>query len=191
MKGGIDAWNGLVSRAEVDQGMFLIEGDEPPEEVIALAYGLEAATYRFYQDLAGRGRDRDVTDAFRQLAQDEVRHQENLWEKYSVVTKAGESRESFESKTVSETLENGKTADQLLAEYPEWIEQPREALELAMSLETDSLDLYLRMAQKVRHKEAASVFHDLAGEEKVHLKRLGELLRQKLRAMEGPRGTRD
>jgi len=162
--------------------MFLIEGDEPPEEVIALTYGLEAATERFYQDLAERGRDRDVSDAFRQLAQDEVRHQEKLWEKYSAVTGGGETRESFDSKTVSETLENGKTADQILAEYPEWIEQPREALELAMSLETDSLDLYLRMAQKIRHEDAVRVFHELAGEEKLHLKRLGELLRQKLRS---------
>lgn len=54
MSGGILAWNGLVSRAEVDQGTYLIEGDESPEEVIALAYGLEAATHRFYQDLTDR-----------------------------------------------------------------------------------------------------------------------------------------
>jgi len=183
MKGGIDAWNGLVSRAEVDQGMFLIEGDERPEEVIALAYGLEAATYRFYQDLAERGSDRDVTDAFRRLAQDEIRHQESLWEKYRTITGDGKTREAFEAETVTKTLENGKTADQILAEYPEWIDHPREALELAMSLETDSLDLYLRVAQKIRHKEAASVFHDLAGEEKVHLKGLGQVLRQKLRSL--------
>jgi rubrerythrin len=182
MKGGIDAWNGLVSRAEVDQGMFLIEGDERPEEVIALAYGLEAATYRFYENLAERGRDRDVTDAFRRLAQDEVHHQENLWEKYRTITGDGKTREAFEAETVTKTLENGKTADQILAEYPDWIKHPRESLELAMSLETDSLDLYLRMAQKSRHKEAVDVFHDLAGEEKLHLKRLGELLRQKLAA---------
>jgi rubrerythrin len=182
MKGGIDAWNGLVSRAEVDQGMFLIEGDERPEEVIALAYGLEAATYRFYQDLAAQGGDPDINDAFRQLAGDEVRHQENLWEKYRTITGDGKRREAFEAETVTKTLENGKTADQILAEYPDWIKHPRESLELAMSLETDSLDLYLRMAQKSRHKEAVNVFHELAGEEKLHLKRLGELLRQKLRA---------
>ena len=190
MKGGIDAWNGLVSRADVDQGMVLIEGDERPEEVIALAYGLEAATYRFYQDLAAQGGDPDINDAFRQLAEDEVRHQDHLWEKYRTITGAGETRESFESKTVSKTLENGKTADQILAEYPDWIKRPQESLELAMSLETDSLDLYLRMAQKSRHDEAVAVFHELADEEKVHLKGLGELLRQKLRAMEAPLGGR-
>jgi len=162
--------------------MFLIEGDERPEEVIALAYGLEAATYRFYQDLAAQGADPDINDAFRRLAQDEVRHQENLWEKYRTITGDGKTREAFEAETVTKTLENGKTADQILAEYPDWIKNPRESLELAMSLETDSLDLYLRMAQKSRHKEAVNVFHELAGEEKLHLKRLGELLRQKLRA---------
>ena len=71
----------------------------------------------------------------------------------------------------------GKTSDHVLAEYPEWIWRPREALGLAMSLETDSLDLYLRMARKTRDEETATVFYDLADEEKTHLKRLGDLFR--------------
>ena len=182
MKGGIDAWNGLVSRAEVDQGIYLIEGAESPEEVIALAYGLEGATHRFYQDLAERATDRDTKNLFEKLAHDEVHHKENLWERYKTVTGSHETREAFEAQSVAKTLEDGKTADQVLAEYPDWIRCPREALELAMSLEVDSLDLYLRMAQKSEIKETATVFYDLAKEEKTHLKRLGQHLGKKLQA---------
>jgi len=180
MKGGIDAWNGLVSRAEVDQGIYLIEGGESPEEVIALAYGLEAATHRFYQDLVGRAEDPNTRNAFERLARDEIHHKDHLWEAYKTVAEGHRTREAFETETVAKTLEDGKTADQVLAQYPDWIERPQEALELAMSLETDSLDLYLRMAQKTRNKKTSAVFYDLANEEKTHLKSLGEVFRRKV-----------
>ncbi len=181
MRGGIDAWNGLVSRAEIDQGIFLIEGDETPEEVIALAYGLEAATHRFYLELAERAKDADTKNALERLAEDEVHHENNLWERYKTLTEGRETREAFQTGIVMKTLEDGKTAEEILAEYPDWIDQPREALELAMSLETDSLDLYLRMAKKTGHEETAAVFYDLAKEEKGHLRRVGELFRKALR----------
>jgi rubrerythrin len=78
-------------------------------------------------------------------------------------------------------MEGGRTADQVLAQYPDWIGDIRESLQLAMSLETDALDLYLRMAGKIDNDEAKAVFFDLADEEKTHLRRLGEFLREKLR----------
>jgi rubrerythrin len=180
MSGGILAWNGFVSKAGIDQGIYLIEGDETPEEVVALAYGLEAATYRFYRDLGDRAKDADTRNSFERLAQDEVHHKDGLWKRYQSLTGGGETREAFEAGIVAKALEDGKTADQILADYPDWTEKSREALELAMSLETDSLDLYLRLAQKSRHKATASVFLDLANEEKKHLKRVGELFRRAL-----------
>jgi rubrerythrin len=181
MNGGIDAWNGLVSRAEIDQGTYLIEGNESPEEIIALAYGLESATYRFYRDLARRAGDGDIRNSLETLAQDEARHQDSLWERYKTVSERPETRESFETGIVIQVLEHGKTADEILAEYPNWTKRPMEAFELAMSLEVDSLDLYLRLAQKSRQEGTAAVFHELAKEEKRHLRRIGELFREELR----------
>jgi rubrerythrin len=176
------AWDGLVSKSEIDQGIYLMEGDEKPEQVIALAYGLEAATQRFYEDLATRTRDTETKGAFARLAQDEVYHKDRLWERYLSLSGSRENRQAFEDGIVAETLEHGKTADQILSEHPDWIGEPREALELALSLETDSLDLYLRMAEKSKEKETAAVFYDLAGEEKKHLKGVGELFRNTLKS---------
>jgi transcription elongation factor GreA len=68
----MDAWDGLVSAAELDQGMYLIRGDEEPEDALALAYGLELGSHRFYQDLAGRVSDPEARDLFRTLAEVEV-----------------------------------------------------------------------------------------------------------------------
>jgi len=86
MKGGIDAWNGFVSRAEVDQGMYLIEGGETPEEVISLAYGLEEGAYRFYRNLSGKSTDGETSSLFEKLSRAEIQHREKLWEKYKTLT---------------------------------------------------------------------------------------------------------
>jgi rubrerythrin len=179
MSGGIDAWNGFVSRAEVDQGMYLIEGNEGSEEVISLAYGLEVGAYRFYRGLSEKSSDAESSGLFDTLAKAELQHRERLWEKYQAVVEKPMTRESFESGIVPETMEGGKTADQVLAQYPDWIHDTRESLQLAMSLETDALDLYLRMAGKSESDEAKAIFFELAEEEKTHLRRLGEFLRGK------------
>ncbi len=181
MKGGIDAWNGLVSRAEVDQGIFLIDGDETPEEALSLAYGLEEGTHRFYLTLAQGLAGGDRRDLFEQLGEAEIRHKETIWEQYRRLTEGRMTRETFERGIVAKTLEGGKPADQILAEHPDWIQDPRKAFELAMSLETDGLDLYLRMAQKSQKEEARTVFYTLAKEEQKHLKSLGELFRKELK----------
>ncbi len=180
MSGGIDAWNGLVSRAEIDQGIFLIEGNETPEEVLSLAYGLEDGAHRFYGNLAKKSKDSDTRDLFEKLAKAEIRHKESIWEKYTALTGDGTTREAFENGVVAETMEGGKSPDQVLADHPDWIRSSRDALELAMSLETDALDLYLRMAQRSQNEEAKTVFYALVKEEKEHLRRLGELLRKKV-----------
>ena len=176
MKGGIDAWNGLVSRAEVDQGMYLIEGDENPEEVISLAYGLEESALRFYRGLSRQSADGETKGLFEKLSQAEIEHEEKLWQTYEELTGGRITREAFESDVNTQTVEGGKTADQVLVQYPDWIHDPHEALQLAMSLETDAVDLYLRMAQKSGNEETRTLFYSLAGEEKIHLRRLGQFL---------------
>jgi rubrerythrin len=179
LSGGIDAWAGLVSRGEVDQGIYLIEGDEPPEEAISLAYSLEAGAHRFYRSLSEQSTDAETQDLFEKFSQAEIEHKEKLWQTYEELTGGRVTREVFESDVTTQTMEGGKTADQVLAQYPDWIHDPREALQLAMSLETDAVDLYLRMGQKSGNEEAKAVFYSLADEEKIHLRRLGGLLRTK------------
>ncbi len=170
----------MVSKAEIDQGIYLIEGGETLEEVISLAYGLEEGAYRFYQTLSGQSSDSELQDLFEKLSQAEIGHKERLWEEYKALTGGRVAHKAFESEISAKTMEGGKTADQVLAQYPDWIQDPHEALQLAMSLETDSLDLYLRMALKSKREETKAVFHTLAEDEKTHIRRLGDLLRAKL-----------
>ncbi|GAB4283788.1 MAG: hypothetical protein Kow0092_38480 [Deferrisomatales bacterium] len=183
LEGGILAWHGLVSRAAVDQGMYLLEGRETPEEALALAYGLEEGARRFYQELASEAGEAAVSSLFAALAEAEVRHEDRLWGAYRRRAGAEPNRETFERTVVVPAVEGGLSADQVLARWGGVPGDPEEAIELAMALETDSLDLYLRMAGQMT-EDARSVFLDLASEERAHLARLGEQLGR--RAAGGP-----
>jgi rubrerythrin len=183
LSGGIDAWNGLVSEAGVDQGMYLLEGGESPEESLALAYGLEEGARRFYETLADRAGDAEVKDLFQTLAGIEVRHEDKIWDRYRELAGASAVRESFAAQNVAQALEGGLTSDQVVDRYPVDLQTAPKALELAMALETDALDLYLRMAQPCRDEGSKEVFHAIAQEEREHLRKLGEMLGK--RAVQG------
>ena len=53
-------------------------------------------------------------------------------------------------------------------------------LEIAMSLETNSYHLYIKMYRKIGDPRSRSVFGLLAGEEKLHLENLAALLERKI-----------
>lgn len=175
MNGGMDAWNGLVSEARVGQGMYLIEGDETVEEVVALAYGLEEGSRRFYHQLAEQTDLAEARRLFETLCDAEVRHEDRLWDRYRALPGALGERRAFEERIVPGALEGGLTAEQWLARHPEEAREPSAILDLAMAMETDALDLYLRMADAFDDADVRSVFFDLGDEERRHLKRLGDL----------------
>jgi rubrerythrin len=52
-------------------------------------------------------------------------------------------------------------------------------LDLAMMLETQALDLYLRFANLSDQPRTREVLYTLAGEEKAHLASLGRLMEEK------------
>ena len=57
-----------------------------------------------------------------------------------------------------------------------------QVLDLAMMLETQALDLYLRFADRCAQTAAKTILFVIADEEKLHLARLGRLLEEKLAA---------
>jgi sulfur-carrier protein adenylyltransferase/sulfurtransferase len=66
---------------------------------------------------------------------------------------------------------------------PEFLEQNRPAmktipgvLDIAMMLETQALDLYMRYSQRIDDDNSKKVLYDIAEEEKAHLGSLGRLL---------------
>jgi rhodanese-related sulfurtransferase/rubrerythrin len=180
LEGGIMAFQGQKAVGPRELNLDLVRGDATPAEIITLAYGMEKALQLFYEALHRQAEDRELRDLFEKLAGVELRHEEKLFEAYGQVTAGSQDRESFESTIVPRTLEGGFDAQELLEANKSHLQTVSQVLELAMMLETQALDLYLRFAARCSQAQTKEVLFTLAGEEKAHLASLGRLLEAKL-----------
>ena len=156
--------------------MLLIEGDEAPQEIIALSYGLEDGLQKFYAAAADLVTDPEVGKIIAQLADIEVRHKQKLFELYHSLESDPRDREAFEAAIDSEMMEGGFNPDSLLEQHLPTFKSPANVLNFAMMLEAQAMDLYMRYADKCQDHKVKDILFKLADEEKAHLKSLGVLL---------------
>jgi len=182
MGGGIRAWQGLVAEGIPEAGMAYFSPATRPEEMIALAWLLEDGTRRFYESLAERMEDQEAKGTFENLKRAEENHKTTLWKMFEEIS--GTSRtQGFPDKLIpaeprGDVMEGGI----LVGEALRWSKTKtlNDILELCISLETNSYDLYLKMDQKVETNRAKQVFKTLSEEEKNHLDRLTSMFEKRL-----------
>lgn len=193
--GGVYGWEGTFAAGHKEQGMELLKGDENPFLIVALAYRLEAGLGRFYRLAAERSPDPDAAELCITLASIEERHKQMLVALLGALNAKEEEPESADplsgipKLTVSveevlkpeepDMMEGGFDVEGFLERNEEALGTVQRLLELAMMLETQALDLYLRFAEKSPTPEAKEILYKIADEEKVHLRKLGELMEEK------------
>ena len=176
LKGGIKAWQGLTTAGPADRGMSFVKGDEPPQEIIVLAYGMEKGLGEFYTILSEQTRDTEVMGLFTNLAGIEEIHKQKLFNLYLGIDSSFSDKEAFESKVVEEVMEGGFTTQEFLEQNRPAMQTIPDVLNIAMMLETQAMDLYLRYSQKIEDEKSKKILYDIAEEEKAHLGSLGRLL---------------
>jgi rhodanese-related sulfurtransferase/rubrerythrin len=163
LAGGIKAVYGHKATGPKELNLDLVRGDETPAAIIVLAYGMEKALQLFYETLRQQSPDRELQDFFGKLAQVEVRHEQRLFEAYGRVAPGGPDLANFESSMVPNTLEGGFNAAEFLETNKSHLQTTPQVLDLAMMLETQALDLYLRFADKSDQPQTKEVLYALAG----------------------------
>jgi rubrerythrin len=176
LKGGIMAWQGLTAMGPAEMGMARLRGDETPEEIITLAYGMEEGLGDFYKIMAERNEDAEVASLFLRLAGFEENHKQRLFELYATLDNSVTDRDSFEARIVSDAMEGGFTTEEFLERNRAAMETIPDLISVAMILETQALDLYLRYSQRMEDDKSKAVLFDIAEEEKAHLRALGDLM---------------
>ena len=179
LAGGIKAYEGHKATGPMELNLDLVKGDESPAQIIILAYGMEKALQLFYETLKELSPDKELQELFGKLTQVEVRHEQRLFEVYRRVVSGGQDLANFESTIVPKTLEGGFNAEEFLANNQAHLQTAVQVLDLAMMLETQALDLYLRFANLSDQPQTKEVLYTLAGEEKAHLASLGRLMEEK------------
>ncbi len=182
MEGGIKAWKGLVAEGAPESGMAYFSPATRPEEAIALAWLLEDGSRKFYSELNSLLRDREATDLFKELVTAEEGHQASLFKFYQEILggrlDTGFPGSVIPSGTEGDVMEGGVRVSEAL----KWVGTKKlaEILEMSISLETNSYDLYIKMKRQVKDPRSTQVFDLLSGEEKDHLKRLSQLLEKRV-----------
>lgn len=175
LKGGIAAWQGGKAAGPAEVGMGYLTGNESVKEVLSLAYGMEQGLAEFYGLLSGIGENKKVRNLLSNLIGIEEKHREKLYRLY-VSVEPGSTREELEREALSGVMEGGFTTEEFLERNRAMLDTPNHILSLAMMLETQAFDLYMRYAQKAKDQESRKVLHEIAEEEKSHLASLGRLL---------------
>jgi len=179
LQGGMRAWNGLKAFGPQELNMELLHGDETPTEITLFAYGMETALGSFYSTMVERAKDEDLKDLFSKLAGIEQRHKEMIFSLYRSIDPSGMDLPSFESKVTSKTMEGGFDIQGFLKDNEPHMQSVSDALNVAMMIETQAMDLYLRYADKSSDMSTKEALFKIADEEKAHLASLGRLMGEK------------
>ncbi len=179
LKGGIKAWQGNKATGPEELNLDLIRGDESPNEIIKLAYGMEQGLQRFYNTMHSRTKDGELADFFSKMANVEQRHKKMLLDLQSIEDSSEQDLESFEAEVDSDIMEGGFDMAAFMEKNDPFLHLLSDVIDVAMMLETQALDLYLRFAEKSTMPTAKDVLFKIAKEERNHLASLGRLLDEK------------
>jgi rubrerythrin len=179
MEGGIRAWKGMVAHGLPEAGMAYFSPAANAEEIVGLAWSLEEGSKFFYQGIAEHfNDDKEAQKMFGWLVSAERNHEKHLLETYESLTgnkpDFTKLRDKFSGSLSGSVMEGGIQVKEALA----WIKDKgvSESLELAIAMEVNALDLYIKMSRAIEDKQAQQIFEKLSEEEQVHLEKLAKLL---------------
>lgn len=176
LSGGFKTWKGEAAVGKEELGLELFTGDESPEKTLVVAYSLEAGLGDFYSSMIPKVKNKDAQNIFQKLSEIEVKHQDRIFNEYIRLSGKPVSRETFEKNTVQTAVEGGLTTEEYTDLFqPDW-ESLADIIGLAMSIEAQALDLYLRAADRSPNPESRKVLSRIGDEERAHLKQLGKLM---------------
>lgn len=176
LSGGIKAWGKEVAVGPEESGLHLFAQPLGAEEAIIAGFGLEMGLRDFYlnmQKLVGREATKIL---FGKLAAIEILHQEQLVRLYEETTNKRLSVADFAVKIVEPAMEGGLTTEEYLRLYKTDLDSESEILSLALAIEAQALDLYLRAADKSTDPGTEGVLRRIAAEERSHIARLSHYI---------------
>lgn len=178
LRGGINAWQGLRASGQEEAGLSQITGEEEPAEILILAYGLEEGLRGFYETLSQKQDHEALNRLLLKLARIEEAHKSKVFGMYLDNTQNDISKEAFESKLERDLMEGGFTPESFYEQHRAALQTVEGVLDVAMMLETQALDLYLRYSQHLRDEKTKKSVLKIADQEKAHLAALGRLMEE-------------
>jgi rubrerythrin len=176
LAGGIDAWQGLVATGGYTQGMDLLGGVRYAVDILPIALALEEGACLFYSAAGELLDDAEAGELFAALVEAEEGHKGRLVEACRVMMPDVQCEIPAGEEGLKGFMEGAVRIDEALEWARSRKEHPAEILDLAMQLEANSLDFYLKVAGRSEFIPVRETLDKLIADEKSHLKWLGSLL---------------
>jgi rubrerythrin len=176
LKGGIKAWQDPKAKGPQELSMELISGEESPREMLAVAYALEDGLGYFYHLALTKVSEPDIAALLQKLSDFEEKHKQSLVDLFGELYPDEDGLAALQGDAQPTVMEGGFKVEEFLAANEAFLNNKTELLSLAMMLETQAMDLYMRFAQQSKNETTQKVLHRVAEEEKFHLASLGKLI---------------
>jgi sulfur-carrier protein adenylyltransferase/sulfurtransferase len=178
LTGGIKAWKKEVAVGAEDTGLHLFTGVESPEDAVIIGFGLEMGLRDFYLSMQKKALRESTKTLFGKLADIEILHQQQLAEIYREINGITLTISEFAEKIVQPAMEGGLTTEEYLKLYDIDLDSELEVLGLALAIEAQALDLYLRAAERSDEGGTRKVLFEIAEEERSHMAKLSSYMDQ-------------
>jgi sulfur-carrier protein adenylyltransferase/sulfurtransferase len=159
----------------VELSLDLIHGGESPGEMVEISYGMEEALRKFYLQAREGLKDGEVASLLKKLGDIEESHKRILLSRYAELNPHEPEAPAKLANRLPQILEGGFKFSEFLNQNQAAFQSVPELLDLAMMIETQALDLYLRFAMKTTEETSRKILYKIADEEKAHLEALGTL----------------
>jgi rubrerythrin len=136
-------------------------------QILKGAYQMEVEGAFYYDLLARNSKDTKAKEAFFAMMEEEIKHQEFLMEQIQAVTENG--RLDFSKISQSACPAGLGVFPATFDKTTSVTERESSSLHIAMLLEKNSIDFYLRAANESTENEEKSIYQNLAKWEKNHL----------------------
>ncbi len=178
--GGAMAWQDEYAVGPTELGMTYFSGNETLLEIVTVAYAMERNLEAFFTQMASSSKQSEIADTFQQLARFELDHKATLFKIAKNLDPSLKEEEELGKRAGIDAVEGGMTAESLMEDNQDYLQTAQGVVEMAMMIEAQALDLYMRYADKADNEEAVKLLHQLGEEEKNHLKVLGRLMDRKI-----------
>lgn len=178
LTGGIKAWGKEVAVGGQETGLHLFTREATPEQAVLVGFGLEMGLRDFYLSMQAKVSRESTKTLFGKLADIEILHQQRLVELYMDLTGSTITKTEFAQKIAKPAMEGGLTTEEYLQLYKIDLDSELEVLGMALAIEAQALDLYLRAGERSDKEETREILLQIADEERSHIARLSNYIDQ-------------
>lgn len=161
-------WMGLQLEGEYACDLNLIKPDMEFPDAFTLSYAMEEGLQRFYLALEEEEANTEFKKVYRKLAGFEDLHKAQLLKTFNE-----ETGQQFDVEATlaiqGDVIEGGEANRKSPLDIVRKMKDKRDIYGLAMAIEAQSFDLYVRLANKAENDASRNLLMKLADEEKIHM----------------------